>query len=228
MMGVKIRSKSRSGPAIALVSSALISILASTSAVRAASCDNQKGSVIFEDTFADDSGGWPSDPDIKIGGGTFKMHMDPKYSNWAVLNNTFNASDADYCMEVVVPKSIAADNTVSVGLIFWATDYDNLYVVDIGSDGHADIYRKMAGKWGMIADLTNPAIKADVGSVAVIRVQAMGNLIAPSINGVDLKKVRAQMPSGALRFGFYTEASKDNPAPGIDDTIKRFRVTDGK
>ena len=213
---------------MALVSTALISILASTTAVRAASCDNQKGNVIFEDTFADDSGGRPSDPDVKVGGGTFAMHMGPKYPNWANLNNTFNASDADYCMEVVVPKSIAADNPVTVGLIFWATDYDNLYVVDIGSDGHADMYRKTASKWAMVADLSNPGVKADVGSVAAIRVQAMGNLIAPSINGVDLKKIRAQMPSGALRFEFYMESTKDNPAPGVDVNIKRYNVTDGK
>lgn len=227
-MRAQFQLKPGSGLSIALASTALISMLASATAVRAASCDNQKGTVIFEDSFADDSGGWPSDPDIKIGGGTFAMHMGPKYANWANLNNTFNASDADYCMEVVVPKSIAADNPVVVGLIFWATDYDNFYVVDTLSDGHADIYRKTAGKWAMVADLTNPSIKADVGSVAAIRVQAMGNLIAPSINGIDLKKIRAQMPSGALRFGFYMQSTNDNPAPGVDVNIKRYRVTDGK
>jgi hypothetical protein len=96
------------------------------------------------------------------------------------------------------------------------------------SDGTAGLYRKTDGKWGKITDLSNPSIKADSGSVATIRVQAMGNLLAPSINGVDLKKIRAQMPSGALRFGFYTETTKDNPAPGINVAVKRFRVTDGK
>jgi hypothetical protein len=117
-MRAPFQSKCRSGLSIALVSGALVSILAWTSEVRAASCDDQNVKVIFEDTFADDSGGWPSDPDVKIAGGAFKMHLDPKYMNWALLNNRFNASEADYCMEVVVPKSIAADDPVVVGLMF--------------------------------------------------------------------------------------------------------------
>jgi S1-C subfamily serine protease len=57
-------------------------------------------------------------------------------------------------------------------------------------------------------------------------VHAAGNLITPSINGVDLKKVRAQMPSGTLKFGFSFETAKDNPPPGIDVSWKRFKVTE--
>jgi hypothetical protein len=115
-----------------------------------------------------------------------------------------------------------------IGINFWATDYGNLYVVALGPDGRSWLSRRSDQKWTRIADLTNPNIKPDVGSVVAIRVQAAGNLIAPSINGVDLKKVRAQMPSGALRFGFRFETAKDNPPPGIDVSWKRFKVTDGK
>src|SRR5262249_17308700 len=144
------------------------------------------------------------------------------------LNGTFNAAEADYCMEVVMPPPIAADNPIYVGILFWATDYGNLYLVDLGPDGRSSLLRQVDKKWVRIADLTNPGVKPDVGSVAAIRVQAAGNLITPSINGEDLKKVRAQMPSGPLRFGFRLETSKENPPPGIDVSWKRFKVTDGK
>jgi hypothetical protein len=86
----------------------------------------------------------------------------------------------------------------------------------------------MDQKWTRIADLTDPSVKPDVGSVVAIRVHAAGNLITPSINGVDLKKIRAQMPSGTLKFGFSFETAKENPPPGIDVSWKRFIVTSGK
>jgi hypothetical protein len=48
-----------------------------------------------------------------------------------------------------------------------------------------------------------------------------------SVNGIELKKIRAQMPSGPLRFGIYVETMKDNPA-GIDLSVKRIRVTEAR
>jgi hypothetical protein len=224
----KFQPESRSGFWIAVASIALVSTFGSIAAARAASCDDQKGKVIFEDTFTDDSGGWESDSNSKIGGGTYVIHLDPKHGNWSELNGTFNASEADYCTEVVVPKSVAADNAVIAGLVFWGADYDNFFDVQILSDGRAQLFKKAATKWAMIGEVTNPNMKLDPGSVAVIRVQAAGNLIAASVNGVDLKKIRAPMPSGPLRFGVYAEVVKDAPAQGIDITFKRFRVTDGK
>jgi hypothetical protein len=114
-----------------------------------------------------------------------------------------------------------------IGINFWATDYGNLYVVALGPDGRSWLSRRSDQKWTRIA-VTNPNIKPDVGSVVAIRVRAAGDLIAPSINGVDLKKVRAQMPSGALKFGFCFETAKENSPSGIDVGWKRFIVTSGK
>jgi hypothetical protein len=218
----------RSEPWIALASIALISIFGSMTAVRAATCDDQKGKLIFEDTFADDSGGWETDSDVKIGGGAFVLRLNPGDRASRDLNDAFNASDADYCLEVVVPRSVAADDLVEVGLIFWATDYQNYFLFRIVSDGRAQLLRITAEKWGFLADITDPSMKLDVGSVAAIRVRAAGNLIALSVNGVDLKKLRVQTPSGALRFGIDASTDVETPAPGIDFTVKRFRVTDGK
>ncbi|MGD0635584.1 MAG: hypothetical protein ABSA13_15145 [Beijerinckiaceae bacterium] len=227
-MQLKFQSESRPGFWVALASIALISTFGSIAIARAASCDDQKGKLIFEDTFTDDSGGWESDSNSKVSGGTYVIHLDPKHGNWSELNGTFNASEADYCMEVVVPKSIAADNSVIAGLLFWGTDYDNFFDVQILSDGRVQIFKKAATKWAMIGEVTNPSMKLDPGSVAVIRVLAAGNLIAPSVNGIDLKKVRAPMPSGPLRFGVYAETTKDTPASGADITVKRIRVTEVK
>jgi len=207
----------------------MISIFCSGAAL-AASCNDQRGTVIFEDNFADDSGGWGwiTDPNLKFGGGTWSLHLDPKYTNWGNLNTTFNAQEADYCMEVVVPKSVAPGNAVSLGLAFWANDTDNFYVASIDSSGHATLYRKAAAKWQNIFDLASPGVKFEPGSIAAVRVQAIGNVIVFSVNGVELKRVRAQIPSGPLRFGIYFETQNGNPPPGVTVSIKKFRVTSGQ
>jgi hypothetical protein len=210
-----------------LVLIGLISFFGS-SVARSAGCDDHKGKLIFEDSFTNDTGGWTKDPDAKttISGGTYAIHVDPQYTSWRNLNGTFNASDADYCMEVVMPKAVAPDNPVWVGLAFWATDRDNFFEVDLNSSGEASFGRTTAGKWSMIASLTDPGVKLDPGSVAAIRVLAAGGLISPSINGIALKEIRAQMPSGPLKFGIFIQTDKENP--GINVDVKKFWVTDGK
>jgi hypothetical protein len=222
----KFWTGNRLGHAIVLTSVALPFLFGLGKEARAATCDGQKGKVIYEDTFADDSGGWTVDTDLKVGGGTYAVHLDPKYTTWTDLNSTFDASEADYCVEAVMPKSVAPDNAVSIGLVFWATDYDNKYVMQMDSTPQAALWRTTNGKWTQIGDLTNPTLKPEVGSVMAIRVVAANNLIAPSVNGVELKKIRAKMPSGTLKFGLYVQTDKDNP--GLDLTVKRVKVTEVK
>jgi hypothetical protein len=226
MLDAPLQSKFKSGFWFGLALSALISVFASTGAARAASCDDQRGKVIYEDTFTDDSGGWEADSNTKAGGSNYMINLATPHDVWQSLNATFNASEADYCMEFVVPKSVAPDNPVQVGLAFWAPDYDNYYLASVWSDGTALVVKKTNKKWSTLASkLTDPGLKITEGSTAVIRVHAADNMITLSVNGIELKKIRAQMPSGALRFGIYLETMKDNPG-NVDVDVKRFRITE--
>jgi hypothetical protein len=228
MLDAPLQSKFKSGFWFGLALSALISVFASTSAARAASCDDLKGKVIYEDKFTDDSGGWETDSNTKTGGGNYVVHMDAPHDVWQSLNATFNASEADYCMEFVVPKAVAPDNPVQVGLAFWAPDYDSYYLASLWSDGNALVVKKTNKKWSTLASkLTDPGLKITEGSVAVIRVHAADNMITLSVNGIELKKIRAQMPSGSLRFGIYLETMKDNPG-NVEVNVKRFKVTEAR
>jgi hypothetical protein len=207
----------------------LLTLFGAIAGSRAATCDGQKGAVVFEDAFADDSGGWETGPYAKFDVDGLTLHLDQKWTYWAFLNATFNASDGDYCAEVVVPKPAGVDNVATAGLVFWAANFDNLYMWTVDSRGTLGLYKKANGKWATVADgLTPPKAPAAPGSVAALRVQAAGNLIVASVNGVELKRVRAPMPAGDLRFGFYVDASPNNPAPGANYNVKRLKVTDGK
>jgi hypothetical protein len=218
---------------LALASAALLFTFGATAASHAASCDGQKGAVIFEDSFADDSGGWDlgGDPNAKsrFGAGGLAFHLETKWTGWTILNSTFNASNGDYCAEAVVPKAVGTDNVTTTGLVFWAVDYDNFYMWAVDSSGASGLYKKANGKWATVASgLTAPQAPATPGSVVALRVQAAGNLIVVSANGTELKKIRAPMPPGDLRFGLFFDVTPQNPASGTDYNVKRLKVTDGK
>jgi hypothetical protein len=60
-----------------------------------AACEGQTGTTIFDDTFADDSGGWDLatwkvQPPVIIGS------LTAQFTSNSTLNATFNATDGDY------------------------------------------------------------------------------------------------------------------------------------
>jgi hypothetical protein len=209
------------------ISIAVVALAALSTASYGAGCQDQKGSVIFEDTFGDDSGGWaqPIDGVVPEYGPEPKVHLKAPNSGYVWYNNTFNASEGDYCIEFVWPKPLAPDNKAYVALAFWASDYANLYLVQVDSGGGINLWRKSGGTWATISDLSNPKVKPVPGSLVTLRVAAKGNLIVPILDGVELKKTRAQMPAGNLKFGLFIQ--DDTAVPDAVFEIKRFKVTSG-
>ena len=62
-------------------------------------CDGQVGNVIFEDTFADDSGGWDlAPPVVTVKPPALLLALDSKHTSYATQDLTFHATDGDYCM----------------------------------------------------------------------------------------------------------------------------------
>jgi hypothetical protein len=61
-----------------------------------------------------------------------------------------------------------------------------------------------------------------------LRVVVKANLITASVDGVELKKLRLQMPTGNLKFGVFVQTDKLAPAPGVTFQFKRYKVTAGE
>lgn len=193
----------------------------------ALACSGQVGKTIYEDTFADDSGGWELVPPF----GTIKP---PNFvftfnaNSFAVLSQvlTFHAKEADFCVEGLIPKALAPDNNVSLGLEFWATDYRNYWLALVASDGTVTLYTMTNGAWNTVFKVPNaPGFKAD-GPNAV-RVTTLGGKVAIFLNGQPVKTVRAQIPDGDLRFGIYGQLDKGaDGAPPLIATS--YKVTAGQ
>jgi hypothetical protein len=193
-----------------------------------AACEGQPGEVIFEDSFEDDLGGWSVSDDAKFANGELTLHnQDPNFS-WLYWNNTFNVTDGDYCAEVVQPTSAAGDNVGALGLLFLGEGDNNTFLLQVGSDNLATMWKKAGTAWAQLGSYSTPDLKLSPGSAVTLRVIVKERLIKPFINGVEVRGTRAQVPTGPLKFGIYAQNLQPVPAPGSDFVIKEIRITSGE
>jgi hypothetical protein len=211
-----------------LFSASMVLCLLSTTAM---ACPGQTGKVIFEDTFTDDSGGWQlGAPDTEIKDGAMWLRPNPrgmseKGRNISSTVRTFSATDGDYCMEFVVPKAVATDNDIMIGLLFWQSASTDEYLWAEYTDGTTLLNKLAANKWTKIFQENTG--KLEPGSTASLRVIAKDGKLTMFVGGKQIKVIRAQTPTGELSFGMLVEVEKLSDANPVVQ-IKSFKVTTGE
>jgi hypothetical protein len=109
-------------------------------------CEGQKGAVIFEDNFQDDSGGWDLDSKIHVKASELIMSVGKDFASGQAQNLTFNATDGDYCVEFVLPPAPKPAYIPQIGLEFWALSYNDQFLAYVQSTG-VFLARKQGGNW---------------------------------------------------------------------------------
>jgi hypothetical protein len=192
-------------------------------------CDGQVGKVIYEDTFTDDSGGWDITAGVTaIKPPNFVITFDSKNAGVGSEVLTFHATEADFCSEFALPKSIAPDNKFGFGIIFWGPDYSSYWMAMLSSDGSVGLYSRANNTWQTVVNVPNaPGFKGDADAINALRVTTIGGKISLYLNGQPVKAIRAQIPDGALKFGVHAQVDKgaDGIAPIV---VKSFKVTSGQ
>lgn len=191
-------------------------------------CDGQVGASIFEDKFADDSGGWDmSSSNIKIVPPAMLIEMNNDLSTASSMNLTFNANDGDYCMDVVFPPPVAG-NVLRAGIEFWSYDASNLFLFLVNDDATASLYKKVNGTWNPIFFGEKlEGFSSVPGTPHSILVQAKRGVLTLLVDGAKVKTIRAQMPNGPLQFGIYAEAAQAID-PAVTIQVSGFSVTTGQ
>jgi hypothetical protein len=202
---------------------AALQTLAWTSAL---ACTGQVGAVIFQDNFADATGGW----DATVKPPVFLLSGNATSTGSSSLNLTFNAIDGDYCMDFILPPAIATDNPTHAAIIFWATsDYNNMMELILYSDGTVQLSKELASNWSNIFSVPNvPGFNSAPNAVNSLRVTALAGTITAYLNGKQVQAVRAQEPPSAnSSFGVDggDATAVANPPP---IQIKGYSVTAGK
>jgi hypothetical protein len=199
-------------------------------------CDGQTGNVIFEDKFTDDSGVW-------IFGGALILTapgataMAPASDIGAAqtsLNQTFNATQGDFCMEMSYPPD-AAQLNAGIGVLFWGTDASNYWSANPYANGSVNLVKLAfkhlspfveTPKRSLIFETTtNNLVKTGPTDVNSIRVVVKNGTITVIVNGQTIKSVRAQIPGGDLKFGF-TRSYRSPSATPVSFTVHSYKVTD--
>ena len=213
-----------------------LSSWALTAAAASAACTGQAGNSVFEDSFGDDSGGWDFSGGTKyseVKDSTFVLHPNPGGSketnpNLSIANLTFSAGEGDFCIEFVLPKAVAPDNNVDLGIMFLRQDKNNYYVWQASTDKGVYLFRYSASNWSTLYSNPTPSTQVNLepGAVNTLRVTVKDAKVALFLNDQQIKVIRAQIPTGELHFGIYTQAAKSSDANPVI-LVKSFKVTAG-
>lgn len=134
------------------------------------------------------------------------------------LDSAFLFGDIDICI-MVTPADIGQAQFSlngslyysAAGVVFWAQDYDNFYVLLINPSGSFQIARKVKGDWvdPYPVDWTHEdAIVQGVNKPNQIEISTNGQSITVSFNGKTATELRAQPPTAPSLFGLFAESAK--------------------
>jgi hypothetical protein len=201
---------------------ALVLLPALVAGTHALACQGK--SVVFEDTFKDDLGGWEEDKNIKIGGGSMQVTLTQAANSNKELNTSFLVKDADICVEGTFPQDTTG--SPGFGIMFWAVDYRNFYMFQVSMAGKAYLFRYATDRWVTIYSVDTPLVKKEAGATNMIRVTFKDQVISTYVNGTKVRDIRGQKPRDETAFGVYAEVTKEGVASASPVmTFKNFKVT---
>jgi hypothetical protein len=176
-----------------------------------------EGTVLFEDTFDDDLSGWVNNETFeKIENGKFFITPEND-SSYAQLMPLFRFDDERICFEVNWES--ATSNSLDAGLLFWAVDYDNYYLAQIGKnpDGTTDAsaYAKIDSQWNTVF-LEPVTLTIEPGTANTLEIDIDGTVVSVSVNGEQVKQFRGLRPDGKPQFGLYAQTDPDGASAAFD------------
>jgi len=178
--------------------------------------------TIFEDEFRDDSGGWSFAPAIRVENSSLVV-VAPANNVLKSLNIANTVKKADICVETTFKDAPTSKIPVSAGLMFWSTDFNNYYSLQIQVNGAVGIWRYQSGTWlGLRQNTEDSSVKKGQGEVNTLRVKASDKIVSLFVNGVLIREIRAEPPSPNWHFGLYGSGTSDREATTI---FKHFKVT---
>jgi hypothetical protein len=178
-----------------------------TTATASAACP---GTMIFQDAFAS--------PDANLNlaasagmqfttqGG--KGELTIQQANWGQMVEYAGLyGDADVCATFGTQATDKAEGQMA-GLIFWAADYNNLYLLEFNvSTGQFEFAQRTGGNWVLTATSTpSAAVEKGMGKTNTLRVQTKGTVATLYVNGQQVETLSGQPPAGGGYVGFYAES----------------------
>jgi len=168
------------------------------------------GTPTFQDMFQTLDPSWGNlGAAVSVQNGTFYITPPPGQFQFALSQSNFYG-DGSICVTGAVNE--ASDlKGADVDVLFWAADYSNVYVLQLGvtdGKGYFQVSRLANGRWlTPVAWTANPAIKPNLGDANAIEVQMKGGTAAIFINGAKMTQFNGSPPNGGGLIGLAGDAS---------------------
>ena len=191
------------------VATGLLISLLSVLPAAAATCP---GTVVMQDPFTATNPAWDTTatPQSKIAIQGGKAEITLIQPGFARIEQYWGAryGDVNVCVTVATPATDKAEGQLE-GLIFWAADYNDYYLLLVNpSNGQFEVGKKLTtGQWSFpVAWTASPAIVQGLGKSNALRVQTKGNTATFFINDQQAGSVTGTPPAGGGQVGFYAES----------------------
>ena len=165
--------------------------------------------VIFEDKFAslDPSWGVPGPiADVKDG----KLIITPEINTAKIILNQGDIFPNDMEISAAMTFIKAPAPNWASGLVFWAKDSNEFYVVLVSVRGWIGVERNIAGRYLMpVAWRESDAFKKGEGAENHIKVATKGNKATIFLNGKEVFSFNGRPPQGGTLVGFKVNSGPD-------------------
>jgi hypothetical protein len=205
----------------------LVALFAGCLATATAFADCGKGQPVFEDTFQTLDPSWGgADDTLSVANGALVIKPKPGYMRWDLSQSDYYG-DGSICVLATIAE--ASDIGSAQALVaFWATDYNNSYILNIGSDGKKGFYkvdRMSNNRWLTPIDwTTDPAIKFQLGDTNAVEIQMAGRTASILINGKKMNQFNGSPPDGGGLIGLGGSTGENVTAKFVFQKFQFFKA----
>jgi hypothetical protein len=204
-----------------LISAVIVVFGLAIASPAAAACDS--ANALFEDNFESLDPSWGA-PDNVVSAKDGSLVLKPQAGYWRFVPSESDLyQDVSVCVDATIVEAPKEDSSAA-GVLFWFSDWNNLYVFEYYSDGGFSVERLSKGKWLLPVPYTeNAAIKKGVGQPNQIEVKMKGKQATIFINGTQVAQFKGVAPQDGGKVGL----AGVSPAEGVATfKFQKFTVSE--
>jgi hypothetical protein len=128
------------------------------------------------------------------------------------VNFSTAGTDINTCVDVTVADAPDPEYT-SAGIIFWWTDWDNYYYVNVWPlTGYVNVNRVLKGKYTYLAGNQPPSIKKEPGATNQLELDLKGKTATFLINGTVATRFKGTPPKDPSPVGIIGFGAEGKPS----------------
>jgi hypothetical protein len=175
--------------------------------------------VLFEDKFDALKTTW-GDPSevVRVEQGQLLIIPPSGIYSWRPSNAGLY-DDIDMCVTVTTVKGVDPLNSFA-GLVFWYTDVNDFYALQIAPNGKASVWRRQRGRWLQQIKWMDAQLNAGDGATNELRVTTVGSNATFYLNGSKFQTLSGSPPEKGQQIGLMAVSPESGSARFAFDDLR--------